>query len=134
MPYHGYSAGGTIRTGRTVQISDQRGGAVASFCFLFLLCLFLVAVPCLLVAAEVEFRDRVLAFKEVSSAGIMECTDTQDQEARDLNGLKRCVDHGGPVHLSSDRVKATVQDDAFGVRLTGALQVKVYEGQSSTPC
>ena len=60
---HGYSSGFTVRTGRTVRLGEGRS-ACTSVILLLLLDTFIVVVPCSLLAAEHEFRDRVLPFNE----------------------------------------------------------------------
>ncbi len=59
----GYSAGGTYRQGRTVYTGDSRSGsqcAAVIICFIVFL-----AIPLCCWIAEMEFRDRMLAFNEV---------------------------------------------------------------------
>ena len=123
---NGYRSGGTIRTGRTVQLSEPtRAGRTCNSCIvLCLLAAFLVVVPFLLFAAEVEFRDRVLAFNEAGSEGLLECkSSASDAMGSSLHTLHQCAAHPGPVHIASDQVAGTVGDAAFGVELDNALQL-----------
>ena len=122
---HGYSSGFTVRTGRTVRLGEGRS-ACTSVILLLLLASFIVVVPCSLLAAEREFRDRVLAFNEAGAAGVIECkSSASDNVGTSLSTLEECAAHGagGPVHIASDQVAGSVRDPAFGVELDKALQL-----------
>jgi len=109
--------------GRTVRLGDGSRDAVCrGALLLLLLATFLAAVPYLLVRAELEFRDRVLAFSEAAAAGVCQASaSASDHQA--LRTLETCAGHAGPVHLSSDEVAGSVSDPAFGVVLDKALRL-----------
>jgi len=124
----GMSNWGTYRQGRTVRIANPGAPTTCgNFCvYVVFLALFLVAVPCLFLWAEIEFRSRVLAFNEAGAAGVMECkASVNDVIGTSLHTLEECAAHAGPAHIASNDISGTVGDDAFGVMLDKALQVSM---------
>ena len=101
-----------------------QSGSCPKFCLWLLIVIFLVAVPYFVIAAEIEFRDRILAFNEAGSARVMQCKSS----AHDAIGeeLMSCASHAGPVHIVSNEISASVGDGSFGVVLDKALKLERY--------
>jgi len=74
----------------------------------------LIFIPFLAWTAEVAYHDMLVAFREVKG-NIVECDPAGDPSS--------CADTGTLVHLSSDQVTGSVQDEDFGVSLAGGLRL-----------
>ena len=106
--------------------AKEKGCVNIFLTFCLLLCVA-VGIPIFLVRQEVEFRDRVLAFNEAGTVGVMECkSSANDVIGGSLHSLQECIVHSGPSHIASDEVFGTVADDAFGVKLDNALKLERF--------